>query len=81
MGIFDFVTELTDEAIAAHVNHGSKSPTELSLMHLYPIDGAVHEVAPDATAWGARSQKWSMVIAGVSPDADDADAKPNKKMF
>lgn len=70
----DFVSELTDEAIAAHVEHGSKSPTELSLMHLYPIDGAVHEVAPDATAWGARSQNWSMVIAGVSPDAADADA-------
>ena len=73
----DFVTELTDEAIAAHVGHGGKSPTELSLMHLYPIDGAVHEVAPDATAWGARNQKWSMVIAGVSPDAGDADRLRN----
>ncbi len=70
----DFVSELTDEAIAAHVHHGSRSPSELSLMHLYPIDGAVHEVEPDATAWSARSQTWSMVIAGVSPDAGDADA-------
>ena len=68
----DYVTELTDAAIAAHVEHGSKTPSELSLMHLYPIDGAVHEIAPNATAWGARSQKWSMVIAGVSPDPNKA---------
>lgn len=73
----DFVKKLTDEAIAAHVEHGSKSPTELSLMHLYPIDGAVHEVAPDATAWGARNQTWSMVIAGVSPNASDGAALKN----
>ena len=70
----DFVSELTDEAIAAHVDHGSRSPSELSLMHLYPIDGAVHEVESDATAWSARNQTWSMVIAGISPDASDADA-------
>jgi FAD/FMN-containing dehydrogenase len=37
-------------------------------MHLYPIDGAVQEVAPDATAWGARRATWSMVIAGIDPD-------------
>lgn len=64
----DYVDELSDAAIAAHVEHGSKSPSELSLMHLYPIDGAVHDVAPDATAWGARKARWSMVIAGIDPD-------------
>jgi hypothetical protein len=46
----DYVDELTDAAIAEHVKHGSKSPSELSLMHLYPIDGAVHDVPADATA-------------------------------
>lgn len=70
----DYVDELTDDAIAVHVDHGSRSPSELSLMHLYPIDGAVHEVAPDATAWGARSQTWSMVIAGIDPDPAKAGA-------
>jgi FAD/FMN-containing dehydrogenase len=64
----DYVDELSDAAIAAHVAHGSKSPSELSLMHLYPIDGAVHDVAPEATAWGARRARWSMVIAGIDPD-------------
>jgi hypothetical protein len=43
-------------------------------MHLYPIDGAVRDVARDATAWSARDATWSMVIAGISPDPKDADA-------
>lgn len=64
----DYVDELTDEAIAAHVEHGGNTPSELSLMHLYPIDGAVHDVAAGATAWGARNARWSMVIAGIDPD-------------
>ncbi|QLC26564.1 FAD-binding oxidoreductase [Parasphingopyxis algicola] len=64
----DFVEELTDEAIAAHVAFGSNTPTPLSLMHLYPIDGAVQDVDAEATAWGARKAGWSMVIAGIDPD-------------
>jgi hypothetical protein len=43
-------------------------------MHLYPIDGAVHRVAKDATAWGARDATWSMVIAGIHPDPSQAEA-------
>lgn len=69
----DFVNELTDGAIDEHVRFGSKTPSELSLMHLYPIDGAVQEVAPDATAWGARNSTWSMVIAGIDPDPAKAE--------
>ena len=42
-----FVRELTDDAIAAHVEHGSKVPEMTSTMHIYPINGACHRVAPD----------------------------------
>jgi hypothetical protein len=42
-------------------------------MHLYPIDGAVHRVAPEATAWGARDAKFSMVIAAIDPDPKNAE--------
>ena len=41
-------------------------------MHLYPIDGAVHQVKQDQTAWGFREATWSMVIAGIDPDPDQA---------
>jgi len=64
----DYVKELPDAAIEAHLEHASRVPEGLSLMHLYPIDGAVHEVASDATAWSCRDATWSMVIAGIHPD-------------
>jgi FAD binding domain/Berberine and berberine like len=68
----DFVDALTDEAIAVHSEHASRSPSELSLMHLYPIDGAAHEVGTTTTAWGAREATWSMVIAGIDADPGKA---------
>jgi FAD/FMN-containing dehydrogenase len=68
----DFVRELTDEAIATHQRF-AEVPTPKSTMHLYPIDGAVHDVDADATAWRARDATWSMVIAGVDPDPAQGD--------
>ena len=70
----DFVRSLPDEAIDTHLAWTAKAPSELSLMHLYPIDGAVRRVAKDATAWSARDATWSMVIAGIDPDPAKADA-------
>lgn len=64
----DFVTELSDEAIDLHVKHGSNVPTLLSLMHLYPVDGAAGRVGRNDTAFSFREATWSMVIAGIDPD-------------
>ncbi|MGY1638863.1 FAD-binding oxidoreductase [Geodermatophilus sp. SYSU D00742] len=69
-----FVTDLTDEAIAAHVEHGSRVPSASSGMHLYPINGAVHDVAPDATAFGHREATFAANIAGFWPDPADSEA-------
>ena len=73
----DFVRDLPDEAIDLHVQYASKMPSDLSLMHLYPIDGAVHEVGPSDTAWNCRDATWSMVIAGVDPDPAKAEELKN----
>jgi FAD/FMN-containing dehydrogenase len=70
----DFVKELSDEAIDIHLEWTAKAPSELSLTHLYPIDGAVHRIAPDATAWSCRNATWSMVIAGIDPNPAKAKA-------
>jgi FAD/FMN-containing dehydrogenase len=64
----NFVNELGDEAIDLHVEYSSRLPSELSLVHLYPIDGAVHDTPSSATAWGHRDSRWSMVIAGIDAD-------------
>jgi FAD/FMN-containing dehydrogenase len=70
----NFVTELTDEAIAAHLEHGPKVPTVNSTVHIYPINGACHRVAPDATAFAYRDATFATVIAGMWPDPAENDA-------
>jgi len=64
----DFVRELREEAISLHIEHGSELPTPLSTMHLYPIDGAVHRVRSNDTAFSFRDCLWSQVIVGVDHD-------------
>ena len=70
----DFVKSLPDEAIDAHIAQILKAPTDMALMHLYPIDGAVRRVARDATAWSARDATWSLVIAAIGNDPKQAEA-------
>jgi FAD/FMN-containing dehydrogenase len=67
----DFVRELTDDAIVAHVEHGPRVPAVESTMHLYPIDGACHRVASDATAFAYRDARFACVIAGMWPNPAD----------
>ncbi|MDP9435437.1 MAG: FAD-binding oxidoreductase [Actinomycetota bacterium] len=69
-----FVTELTDDAIRAHVEHGARVPTVNSTVHLYPINGACHDLAADATAFGHRDATFAPVIAGMWPDPADNEA-------
>jgi FAD binding domain/Berberine and berberine like len=68
----DFVRTLPDAAIDAHLEQAAKTPSELSLMHLYPIDGAVHRIGKHETAWNCRDATWSMVIAGIDPNPQKA---------
>ena len=69
----DFFNDITPEARAKHLEFGSRIPTTLSQMHLYPISGAASEPAKDATPWAYRDAKYAGVIVGVDPDPENAD--------
>lgn len=69
----DLVREISDEALEQHLRFATV-PTTHSTMHLYPVDGAVHRVRNEETAWGHRDARWSMVIVGVDPDPGKMDA-------
>jgi FAD/FMN-containing dehydrogenase len=69
-----FVKELTDDVISAHEAHGPDIPTMNSALHIYPIDGAVHRVASDATAFAYRDANFATVIAGMWPEPSDNEA-------
>jgi FAD/FMN-containing dehydrogenase len=70
----NFVRELSDDAIEAHLQHGPDVPVVNSTVHIYPINGACHRVAPDATAFAYRDANFATVIAGMWPDPTQNDA-------
>jgi FAD/FMN-containing dehydrogenase len=70
----DWVKEISEEAIALHVKHGSQLPTMFSTMHLYPISGAPKRVGKNDMAFSYRDANWGMVIVGVDPDPANNEA-------
>jgi len=68
----DNFTELSDAAIAKHVEHGSKLPSMWSTMHLYPVNGAAQRVGKNDTAYSFREAVFAEVIVGVDPDPANA---------
>jgi FAD binding domain/Berberine and berberine like len=69
----DFVKEIPDEAVQIHARFGAEPPTMKSTMHMYPIDGAAHDVGPEETAWSYRDAVWASVFAGVDPEPANVD--------
>ncbi|MFF6774276.1 FAD-binding oxidoreductase [Streptomyces sp. NPDC012637] len=70
----DFFDTITEGAIDVHRTFLENIPSDLSTMHLYPVDAAAHRLGPMDTAWAYRDAVWSGVIGGISPDPADADA-------
>jgi FAD/FMN-containing dehydrogenase len=64
----DFFTDLSDRVIDLHLKYGVRLPTMHSTMHLYPINGAVHHVGTNDTAFSFRDVNFAEVIVGVDPD-------------
>jgi hypothetical protein len=73
----DFVNELSDEAIDRHIHFGSQLPSQLSTMHLYPINGAAGRVGKTDTAFSYRDATWAEVMVGVDPDPTNAQRIKN----
>jgi len=69
----DFLNEISDEAIARHIEHASRLPTLESAMHIYRVDGSAHRCGPHDTAFSYRDANFAEVIVGFSPDPADAD--------
>ncbi len=69
----DFVKEIPDEAVREHARFGAEMPSMKSTMHLYPVDGAAHDVGSSDTAWSYRDAVWATVYAGVDPDPAEVD--------
>lgn len=67
----DYLPELSDGAIRAHLEHASKVPSVSTAVHIYPINGAVQRVGASDTAFVNRNMQFAPVIAGMWSDPAD----------
>lgn len=65
---------LTDQALQVHLDHGPRLPSPEATIHVYTINGAVHDVPAEATAFPDRGAVYSANIAGMWHDPTDDDA-------
>ena len=69
----NYIKKFDEDGMNMVEKFGRTIPTTLSTMHLYPIDGAVHEVGENETAFNYRDVTWSQVIVGVDHDPQNND--------
>ena len=65
---------LSAAAIAAHLENAKRAPAGISQVHIYPINGSAHRIAPADTAFSFRDANFAVVIVGVDPDPANKDA-------
>lgn len=66
-----YLDELTDDAIAVIADQLPRKASPMSIMPVFPMGGAYHEVADEATAFGgSRASKWLVNIAAIAPEPD-----------
>ncbi|GEL17757.1 hypothetical protein PA7_15940 [Pseudonocardia asaccharolytica DSM 44247 = NBRC 16224] len=66
-----FVRERPDEVIAAHVEHGPRTPTVASTRTSTP---STARVDPEETAFGHRDARYAMVLGSFRPEPTDDEA-------
>jgi hypothetical protein len=69
----DFFKKYDDKLIDKLIQLGEDLPTPLSLIHIYPINGAAGRVGDSETPWGYRSANFLQDIVAVDPDPRNND--------
>lgn len=67
----DFVNELNDGLIEAHTKYGPQIPNFQSVVNIFPIDGAVHRVGNNETAFSYRDANFVHNIVAMNSDPAD----------
>ena len=65
-----FARQLTDGAIAAHMQYARHIPCAETATIVFPIDGACHSVADDATAFAHRRARFATALGPSWRDAN-----------
>ncbi|MGZ4505853.1 MAG: FAD-binding oxidoreductase [Blastococcus sp.] len=63
--------ELSDGAIDVVLEWLPRKASPMSFMPVFPLSGAFHDIADDATGFGgSRATRWVLNVAALAPDAD-----------
>jgi FAD/FMN-containing dehydrogenase len=65
--------EMSEEALAVHLEHGPRVPNIESGPFFFPINGACHRVGENDTAFAHRDSAFSLMISGSWKDPADND--------
>jgi hypothetical protein len=64
----DYLTDITDEAIAVHLKYGDKMPNPSSVVHIYSLNGAIQDAGPHDMAYSHRDAKFVFVTLITDDD-------------
>jgi len=73
----NFLREISEQQLAVHLEYGPKVPTVQSAVHFYPINGAVHDVGLDESAFPSRDARYGPVFSAFweDPAQDEANIR------
>jgi hypothetical protein len=64
-----YLDDLSDEAIAILLEHLARKASPMTIMPMFPLDGAFCDTREDGTAFGGRRHRqWLLGITAVAPD-------------
>jgi FAD/FMN-containing dehydrogenase len=69
----DFVTQLSDDLIAAHTKFGARVPNILSGAITFSVNGGAHKAGKGDSAWSYRDANFSHIIYAVDSDQTAMD--------
>ncbi len=65
----DYIRDHTAEVAEIHAKFGPQIPSVPSVMHIYPVNGAVKRVGKNDTAYSYRDAEFTHIIAAVFPNS------------
>jgi UDP-N-acetylenolpyruvoylglucosamine reductase len=69
-----FSRGLPDGAVDAYVEYGASTPSIESATVVFPLDGAVHQVGPQDTAFAYRDVDFATALSGTLTSREDCEA-------
>jgi FAD/FMN-containing dehydrogenase len=78
-----YLEDMSDEVIAAAIDHAAQRPSPLTSLDLWFLEGAINQVPADRTAFARRDVKYGLAIESnwTDPAQSDANIAWSRRVF